>query len=281
MQIYNIKILDYASGCVDVYDYEKSIIRQSAEAPERQRSENLGRQAIDIKNSDTGIRSDSIYRTKKNLFEYGKNHLFDFVAGSFITLTFKENLIDPRLANKKFNSWRTSFSRKLKKCYGVDFMYIGVPEFQKRGAVHYHLIVNINPREHSLLLPEQKNAPNKNMFDVFGWKHGFTSCFDFELTDENFNPILYISKYLTKDIDNRLYGTTKLLKSNNLEKPSELLLWLDREDDMKLYLNYLAYIGERSELPDAEAKFKSVSPKRKHALGFALNQLEIAKPKKS
>lgn len=53
----------------------------------------------------------------------------------FLTLTFEDNLRCPREAQRRFNSFWSNVGRDL---FGA---YLRVIEFQKRGAVHYHLLV--------------------------------------------------------------------------------------------------------------------------------------------
>jgi len=53
----------------------------------------------------------------------------------FMTLTFKDNIRDRKLAEKRFHSFETHVLSKL----AVE--HIAVPERQKRGAIHYHLAV--------------------------------------------------------------------------------------------------------------------------------------------
>lgn len=57
---------------------------------------------------------------------------------SFITLTFKKNINDIQQANKYFVRW----IQKLQYRYGSDFKYLRVAEPQKRGAIHYHIIID-------------------------------------------------------------------------------------------------------------------------------------------
>ena len=57
----------------------------------------------------------------------------------FLTLTFAENVTDIDYANKKFSYYVDQVRRVYK-----DFRYLCIPEFQKRGAVHYHLLTNID-----------------------------------------------------------------------------------------------------------------------------------------
>jgi hypothetical protein len=56
----------------------------------------------------------------------------------FMTLTFAENITDLKQANYEFNKFVLRLSYKYPK-----FEYLAVPEFQQRGAVHYHVICNL------------------------------------------------------------------------------------------------------------------------------------------
>ena len=148
-----------------------------------------------VNNSD--IRLDNILRTKsrfKRLVRSNPN------LTKFITLTFAENQTDLTYANKYFNK----FIKRLTALY-PSFQYIAVPEFQKRGAVHYHLLCNISTF-----------VENKTLADV--WGAGFVNI-------QNLRKIgikridLYMIKYLTKGIDNRLFGRRRFLCSRGIKKP--------------------------------------------------------------
>ena len=80
---------------------------------------------------------------------------------SFITLTFKENLKDISIANKKFNSFVSNVRKKKK-----DFKYIAVPEFQKRGAVHYHLLSNLSKDDTDIIIKQKNTKESDNFYDV-------------------------------------------------------------------------------------------------------------------
>lgn len=139
---------------------------------------------------------------------------------TFITLTFSNenniNLNDVADCNKNFNIWRTYIKRLF-----PDFKYVCVPEFQKRGAVHYHLLTNID-YDSNLLSTERKiwNKKEKRYKigkDVVGWKYGINMAIKLE----NINVIGYITKYLNKDIDDRLFGRRRYFYSQNLNTPKE------------------------------------------------------------
>lgn len=142
---------------------------------------------------------------------------------SFITLTFAENITDVNIANKKFANWRT----RVKKIY-KDFAYICVPEFQKRGAVHYHLLTNLEIGNSEIIVPQ---LGEENKYDVMYWKNGFSSVFSVN----NINVIGYMSKYMTKDIDNRLFSKRRYFYSSNLIKPIEYQLDLSKLEDFRTY----------------------------------------------
>lgn len=163
------------------------------------------------------IRSDNVMRSKLQIQRIIKANIDEFKT--FITLTFEDN-IDINTANKKFNSWRTH----TKKIY-YNFKYISIPEFQKRGAVHYHLLTNIDYNNDILVNQEVKEIwnPQNKVWHVFKtlkyWNNGYSSIKDLTVDKENMNVIGYMSKYVTKDIDNRLYGRKKYFYSKSLNVP--------------------------------------------------------------
>lgn len=188
------------------------------------------------------LRYDNLARTRDKIIDYALANESDWK--SFFTLTFAENITDLTYANKLFNIWRTSFTRACKKL-DIEFKYLCVPEFQKRGAVHYHLLTNIDIG--CSLIPNQINKKTGKIeptkYDVKYWeeKNGFTSVFDIKNdTDDKFNVALYVCKYLYKDIDDRLFGHHKLLKSNNLKSPTI------KEIQSKEMLDIIDYLQSKS-----------------------------------
>lgn len=137
---------------------------------------------------------------------------------TFITLTFKENITDIVKANKIFHNWVSNI-RKLKK----DFKYIAVPEFQKRGAVHYHVLSNLGKEDKEIifkqLIKTGKAVKYDDLYDVKYWSKGFARV---DFIKKDYKKIYgYICKYMTKDIDNKLFGKHRYFNSQNLIKPTE------------------------------------------------------------
>lgn len=121
----------------------------------------------------------------------------------FLTLTFADNMTDIQECNVLFKA----FIRKLKIKYIKDLKYLAVIEFQKRGAVHYHVLLNI------------PYIPHKELQEL--WGNGFVYINAIEHVD---NIGAYVLKYITKDNnDERLMGQKAYLTSRNLKKPEEVL----------------------------------------------------------
>lgn len=59
-------------------------------------------------------------------------------ADRMLTLTFRENLEDIDIAWDRFKY----FSKLMRFRYREKWQYIAVPEYQKRGAVHFHLAIS-------------------------------------------------------------------------------------------------------------------------------------------
>lgn len=166
---------------------------------------------------------------------------------TFITLTFKENISDISVANEKFLIWRKQVKRYCEK-HSFEFMYVCVPEYQERGAVHYHLLTNLELG--SDIIFSQKEFTDKQMkkmteeqrskcYDVKYWKYGFSSVFDVR----NLNVVGYMSKYMTKDIDNRLFGHRRYFYSMNLNRPSVVYLDIENEKEGS-YMNFVELFSD-------------------------------------
>lgn len=177
----------------------------------------------------------NINRSKFSLQRLVKSNMKEWKT--FITLTFEENITSISEANKKFNIWKT-YIKRLKN----DFKYVCVPEFQKRGAVHYHLLTNIDYNDYELLSQQERHIykPGKGWQigrDIKGWKYGHNMAKNMK----DFNVIGYITKYMTKDIDDRLFGKQRYLRSRNLIEPSIVYLSTNNIGELIKYFNIIDY----------------------------------------
>lgn len=116
----------------------------------------------------------------------------------FVTLTFEENLQDLVVAKKYFHL----FIKRLRRYVKKPFKYLSVVEFQSRGAIHYHVVMDID------YLPAWKLAEI--------WDGGFVRI---NKVNDKEHLVNYITKYLSKGIDSRLFGFRKYTCSKGLIKP--------------------------------------------------------------
>lgn len=169
-------------------------------------------------NSSKEIENRSIIRTKLNCQRIAKANSKEWK--SFITLTYSENMQNIEIAKIDL----TNFIRNIKKVR-KDFKYIAIPEFQKRGAIHFHLLTNLNLQDDYIIKPQKSNP---KYYDIKYWCKGFTSI---EFIEGDIKKIVgYISKYMTKDCDSRLFGVRRFTCSQNLIKPIEEFIDINNEN---------------------------------------------------
>jgi len=188
------------------------------------------------------IRADSLNRSRTMLIDYACEYESEWK--SFITLTFAENMKDLTKANSIFNDW----CRQVQRVF-PEFVYLGVPELQKRGSWHYHILSNLPPGScvipkrsvKKLWNPEKKQYKVIEFYDLKYWNEGYSTAFDLSLADDKFNCALYVTKYLYKDISNRLFGRRKILHSSGMRKPK--IYYLSQKS--KSYLDSWNYIKEK------------------------------------
>lgn len=257
VKYYDSRLTLYSDGKLVIRDYDSAIQKYDSGVEDYVSDDIYGVQTLPTVSTHSSkkqhdkfgsCRFDNLFRSRKLVIDlsYENKDLWK----SFLTLTFAENVKDIDYANKCFNSWLTSIRQIF-----PDFSYLCVPEFQKRGAVHYHLLSNLEVGGELLPIQSEK----KKMYDVRFWKYGFTSAFDLKLADDRFNVSLYVCKYLYKDIDSRLFGRKKIMHSRNLNLP-KVTTFLQNNAYVQ---SVLAHIIDDKEI--TEFTFES---KKKFQVGF-------------
>lgn len=140
----------------------------------------------------------------------------------FVTFTFKKNVRDLDKANKLW----AEYARKIRERHGA-LKYLCVVEFQKRGAIHYHVLYFNLP-----FIYGAKDVLQKT------WSHGFVKLVTVSHVK---NLGAYVSKYLQKDImDKRLVGEKAFFCSKGLIQPEEIR----NENTIDNILNERSMVGE-------------------------------------
>jgi len=184
---------------IEIYKYEKPIFYNRSP---------LSNQLLGADRSDNPRRSDNLSsaRIKINRLVLG-NTDWKICAPRFVTFTFSKNIT----SLKEANIFWANFIRKFRKNY-PNTKYLGVVEFQKRGAVHYHVLF-FNLRYKPKMRDEIANL----------WGQGFIKFKSARKIEKIHHLGLYLAKYLQKDIvDSRLIGEKAFFTSKNLTQPEIL-----------------------------------------------------------
>jgi len=187
---------------VEVYQYKKNILRDYEKKQEQREIKEKELKQLDL------FEQQEIKKQKmQSSLNRAKTEIRRLINSNpqlnkFLTLTFAKNITNLKETNYIFNQFIKRISYKY-----PNFEYLAVPEFQKRGAVHYHLLCK---------LPFVEIAEIELM-----WGQGFIRINKIESVN---NVGAYVCKYLNKDLfDERSFNKKKFFRSQTLLKPIELL----------------------------------------------------------
>lgn len=141
----------------------------------------------------------SLRRTRKNIQDILNANLDD--RSYFLTLTFADNLQDYKKANEKFKYFISIKNKGVK--------YLSIKEHQKRGAIHYHLIVF--------------DIAEKDLKSLkASWTYGFTHSK--KITNKYpYSIANYLTKYFDKEKNQMVSsGFRVFTKSTNLKRPLKI-----------------------------------------------------------
>lgn len=183
---------------IEIYEYEKMPTLPSHKKGKKEKE-------LEI---DLEEKYDNSFKDRQNNMQKARNKLRRLITANFsedskfITLTFKDNVKDVKKANNEFKK----FIQRLRYKH-QDFKYAAVIEFQKRGAVHYHMISD---------LPFIENSELNKI-----WGHGYVKINAITHVD---NVGAYMIKYMSKENDDlRLQGLKSYQTSKNLVRPIEFV----------------------------------------------------------
>jgi len=195
---------------LEIYEYEKTLSNFKGKSSSRRRSSFAGAMlASDRADSiqpDFKKRQDNARRARVVFQRLVASNLTDSEHPLLITLTYSENITSIEQGYADFRSFIQSMRYK----FGKRFSYIAVPEFQKRGAVHFHSLFWGLP---SRVFNEQRQT---RLVDSI-WGLGFVFM---KRTDGNIRLSRYLSKYMSKSyLDSRLCRQKAYTASRNIKRP--------------------------------------------------------------
>lgn len=209
------KIIIYGNN-LEVYEYEKDIVKLLGRI-KRSRKRNPDGESVEIDGENTlsrqeklGKRQDNARRASLAFRRVVASNLGGSTRPVLLTLTYGDNFTDLKGAYKHFSSFIQSLRYKFKK----TFKYVCVPEFQKRGAVHFHALVWGLSKK--LVLQERKT---RTLAEI--WARGFIYLKE---TDGDEKLSFYLSKYMAKAfVDPRLKNQKCYVASRNVERPEVIV----------------------------------------------------------
>jgi len=137
---------------------------------------------------------------------------------SFLTLTYAENMQDNKRGKSDFEEFNRSLRRAARRGsvkMDPNYKYAAVIEYQQRGAIHFHMLIN------------------SSWLDIKGlkryWKHGLIRNESVKLRNKNNdkgvdNVGAYVTKYITKFERQEKYLNLYSC-SKNLSDPKKMYLY--------------------------------------------------------
>lgn len=200
MNLYNCKVVDLGDH-LKITKYEKGVNSNFSKSNEKVSGnknkmdrKKKSQKTRDLRNSEIESLIQLIY--------------FNFRVGDlFVTLTYRECDITLERGSRDFENW----IKRLRERYG-DFKYIAIRSFQKRGALHYHVLLTIPTLPTNVL-----KSGN------FNWDYGaihIKRIYSLDVNYKNSPLIQYLVKNLKEfKADERSFGKRLIAKSKNLKKP--------------------------------------------------------------
>lgn len=209
----------------EIYLYEKKVYPTKMRR-QRRRTDNV-----------IGFRSGrSIKRAKSTFFDLVRNQLYSIQElPVFLTLTYHNAYETPPSLDDSYRHLK-SFFRKTKEVCGVDLSYIAVPEYQKRGFVHFHSLV--------WGLPDGFKQERTSRVLQRLWAQGYLDVRPAVYK----SPALagYLAKYFTKSYsDNRTFGRKAYTTSRNIKRPVE--------KGSNSLSNFIPFIVDKSSLQSVDS----------------------------
>lgn len=185
-----------SGNLLEIYRYEKEPVQNRVKRAKR---------GVKRHSASYARRVDNVKRLRKTFVRLVRSNLDGVECPAFLTLTFA------RVVRLPFAYGELGrFIKRLRIRFGSKWRYIAVPEFQKRGAVHFHLLVwgwheDVINHERDLRILQRI------------WACGTVDIFR---TDGSIKLAGYLGKYMSKAVcDKRLLSQKAYVSSTNIMRP--------------------------------------------------------------
>lgn len=194
-----------------VYDFKLNGVRK------RRKFEELS----SVEKSESVKRKERYYKDKKFYIKRLIDCNYDDKS-SFLTITFEDNVEDLKVANNEFEKFMKRLKRYLKR---KQVKYINTWEKQKRGSIHFHIVLFDVPFIKAQKLQEI-------------WGNGFIKINKINASVKSYEIGVYLTKYFTKDIEKKQkYANAYSKSKGNLIEPDEYKQKLDLDEINNILLD--------------------------------------------
>lgn len=218
LKIYNQKIIETPTY-IEIWEYEKPVVYKIDEKKNNDyphKTPEWIKSLKEPKKKFNELSADKQYNSLKRKSKHYRNMRFEIARlidqnfdsnTKFLTLTFKENIQNIATTNDEFKKFIKRLNYQLFKTKKSQIKYLATWEKQKRGAIHYHIILFSFPF-----------IPHECLMDI--WGHGLVWINKIDV-DAAENRGRYISKYFDKDLDIKEHKKKAFFKSQNLKLPKQ------------------------------------------------------------
>ena len=166
----------------------------------------------------------SAHRSRQALYDICRCNDFQY----FVTWTFDSDKIErlnDTIVKRKFTQFQNYLRKKFPNMY-----YIAVPEYHKKGGLHFHLLIGGVTMDELKAVPakyEKRKGRHKKgdlifknghqIFNVSRWKLGYSTL---SVIGNGEATKHYICKYISKQhLDDRFFGKRRYYVSKNIRRP--------------------------------------------------------------
>jgi hypothetical protein len=201
-----------SGNMLEVYEYEKPVFYDFMEPQQRkvQATEKTEEEKQENRDRSRGRSRKRITRLVHSNFGYWFDQRGSPYLSKFLTLTFGDDAYDIKEMNRRFTLFIKRLNYVLFKSKTAIVQYLAIIEIQpKSKKVHYHVVLFNLP-----FIPRNIDVLNET------WGHGYIWI---EKIDNEQHAAQYITKYMTKEDDERLRGEKSYFCSRGLKKPVVIL----------------------------------------------------------
>lgn len=235
---YNCRLLEYPTNS-HVTFYKKSITRnkkKEIESDNETHNEKFTKSFQNEKRTqeqEEHCKKVSLSATKNRIYNIARSNMWEW----FITLTFDRNKTDS--ADYDMIVYRLHvFMNNLQKRKCPDMKYLIVPELHE-DKEHYHfhgLLSGVDALRFCFSGHFDKGG--KPIYNILDWTYGFTTATQVQDTQRVSS---YITKYITKDTEQRLKNKKRYLCSRNINRTEPTYHLLDEEEFLSIYADRISY----------------------------------------